>query len=83
MPEKDRQTTRVVFDTDQFTLGEFKERMDGYRSAIESGVLNSNQCREIEGRNPREGGDEYRRPANILAEGDSDEPQDPPPPPGS
>jgi len=76
IPEKERSNTRVIFDTDQFTLGEFKERMDGYRSGIESGVLNPNECREIEGRNPRDGGDDYRQPANINTEGDTDEPQD-------
>lgn len=67
---EDRRSTRVIFDTDGFTLGEFKERMDGYRSGIESGVLNPDECREIEGRNPREGGDKYRIPANTAIEGE-------------
>ena len=70
VPKAERPNTRIVFDTDAFTLGEFKERMDGYRSAIESGVLNPNECREIEGRNERDGGDEFRLPANISVEGD-------------
>lgn len=77
--EKDRNRTRIVFDTDDFTLGSFKERMEGYRSAIESGVLNPNECREIEDRNPRDGGDDYRQPMNILTEGESNELQDPEP----
>jgi len=68
-------TTRIVFDTDQFTLGEFKERMEGYRSAIESGVLNPNECREIEGRNRRDRGDEYRQPMNIGTEGQDNDAQ--------
>ncbi|RLB67687.1 MAG: hypothetical protein DRH08_03050 [Deltaproteobacteria bacterium] len=76
IPENDRQNTRVLFDTDQFTLGEFKDRMDGYRSGIETGVLNPNECREVEGRNPREGGEDYRQPANIDIEGEQNEPQD-------
>lgn len=71
--EKERLNTRFIFDTDEFTLGEFKERMEGYRSAIESGVLNPNECREIEGRNPREGGDDYRQPMNIDTEGQQNE----------
>lgn len=75
IPERDRQKTRVVFDTDQFTLGEFKERMEGYRSAIESGVLNANECREVEGRQPREGGDSYRIPMNTAIEGEQNEDQ--------
>ncbi len=80
IPEKDRKTTRIVFDTDNFTLGEFKTRMDGYRSAIESGVLNPNECREIERRNAREGGDEYRIPTNTAIEGEENAIQDAKPP---
>lgn len=75
-----RRQVRFMFDTDGFQLGEFKERMDGYRSAIEAGVLNPNECREIEGRNPRDGGDDYRQPVNIAVEGQPDEVQAPDPP---
>ena len=67
-----KRETRIEFDTDQFTLGEFKDRMDGYRAGIESGVLNPNECRDLERRNPREGGDDYRQPANILVEGENE-----------
>lgn len=70
VPRSERMSTKIVFDTDQFTLGEFKERMDGYKSGIEAGVLNPNECREIEGRNPRDGGEEYRKPVNIGVEGE-------------
>jgi len=47
--------------------------MEGYRSAIESGVLNPNECREIEDRNPRDGGEDYRQPMNIVTEGEQNE----------
>jgi HK97 family phage portal protein len=73
IPQRERLSTKIVFDTDQFTLGEFKERMDGYKSGIEAGVLNPNEAREIEGRNPRDGGSEYRKPLNIGIEGEADE----------
>lgn len=53
------------FDSDDLTVGDFKERMEGYDRAIQAGILNPNEARELEGKNPREGGDEYRRPANI------------------
>lgn len=76
VPENARHRTRIVFDTDQFTLGEFKDRMDGYRAAIESGVLNPNECRDIESRNPREGGEDYRIPVNIAIEGEENAAQD-------
>ena len=78
VPSSERRSTRYIFDTTEFTLGEFKERMEGYKSGIESGVLNSNEARGIEGMNPREGGDEYRIPLNTAIEGEqpSDEPED-------
>lgn len=70
-----KRSTRIEFDTDHFTLGEFKDRMDGYRAGIESGVLNPNECRDLERRNPRDGGDDYRQPANIMTEGEANEPE--------
>lgn len=73
---RERSKTRFVFDTDGFTLGEFKERMEAYRAAIESGVLNPDECREIEGRNPRPDGGKYRIPVNIAIEGESNGNQD-------
>ena len=67
LPVEERTRTRVLFDTDSFTLGEFKERMDGYKSGIDSGVLNPDEAREREGLNPREdgNGNRYRMPKNI------------------
>lgn len=79
VPVKDRRNTRVVFDTDQFTLGDFKERMEGYRAGIESGVLNPDQCLEMEGRNPRPGGEKFRIPLNIGIEGQENEDETPNP----
>lgn len=58
------------FNTDEFSLGDFKERMEGYAKSIEAGILNPNEVREREGMNPREGGDEYRIPLNTAAEND-------------
>lgn len=80
VPENARHKTRIVFDTDEFTLGDFKDRMDGYRSAIESGVLNPNECRSIEKRNPREGGEDYKQPVNIATEGEANALQNAQPP---
>jgi len=79
---REKRTTRFKFDTTEFTLGEFKERMEGYKSSIESGVFNPNEARQIEGYNPREGGDEYRKPLNIGMDGEDpdDEPEPEPVP---
>lgn len=70
VPRAEQPKTRMIFDTDMLTLGDFKDRMEGYRSGIESGVLNPDECREVEGRNPRPGGDKFRIPANTNVEGE-------------
>lgn len=79
LPVEERARTRVLFDTDSFTLGEFKERMDGYKSGIESGVLNPDEAREREGLNPREDGNggRYRMPMNIGFDDQADADQNP------
>jgi HK97 family phage portal protein len=66
LPEQERRTSRFIFDTDQMTMGEFESRMTGYSTAVQSGVLNPNEARELEGRNPREGGDDYLTPMNMT-----------------
>ena len=73
LSSRERGQSRFIFDTDALTLGDFKDRMDGYRSGIESGVLNPNEAREVEGRNPRDGGDSYHKPLNIGIEGEEGE----------
>ena len=75
-----KRTTRIMFDTDQFTLGEFKDRMESYKTGIESGVLTANDALDLEGRNPREDGDKYKMPLNIgfeedVMNGEANEPQ--------
>jgi len=66
LDKSERGRMRFVFDTDQMTMGEFESRMTGYSTAIMSGVLSANEAREIEGRNPRDGGDEYLTPMNMT-----------------
>ena len=54
------------FDTTQFALGDFKERMDGYAVGVTNGLMSPNEARSLEGMNPREGGDEYWQPLNMA-----------------
>lgn len=70
---QERRNHTFCFNTDQFTLGEFKERMEGYSVGIQSGVINPNEARAKEGMNSREGGDDYRQPMNIGTEGQATE----------
>ena len=72
LPEQDQRNYRFIFDTDQMTMGEFESRMTGYSTAVQSGVLSPNEARELEGRNPRDGGDEYLTPMNMTT-GNTDE----------
>ena len=72
LADNEQQNTRFVFDTDQMTMGEFESRMTGYSTAIQAGVLNANEAREIEGRNPREGGEEYLKPMNMQGQNDAE-----------
>jgi HK97 family phage portal protein len=63
-----REGLQFKHDTTAFEVGDFRERMDGFRAAIESGVYNPNEVRGKLGENPRDGGDDYVRPVNIAAE---------------
>jgi hypothetical protein len=42
-----------------------KTQMEVFNVAINAGILNPNECRELLDRNPREGGDEYLTPLNM------------------
>lgn len=62
-----------AFDTDEFVMGDFLQRMQGYDKGITAGVLSPNEAREWENLNPRDGGDEYRIPLNTGIDGDGNE----------
>lgn len=54
------------FDTRYMTMGPMKDRAVYARTMIEMGLLNPNEWRDEEGRDPREGGEEYLRPMNMT-----------------
>lgn len=49
--------------------GDSKTRYEVYAQAINWGILNPNECRAFENLNPREGGDEYLQPVNMVPAG--------------
>lgn len=59
--------------------GSIKDRGDYYAKLYSIGALNPNEIRELEDRNPYEGGEQYRVPLNMVDP--LDEPDLPPPPP--
>lgn len=56
----------ITLVLEQLLRGDFKSRMDGYKSAIESGVLTPNEARRKENNPPLKGGDSLRIPANMA-----------------
>lgn len=54
------------FDTRYMRMGSMKDRSLYARTMIEMGLLSPNEWRDEEGRDPREGGDEYLRPMNMT-----------------
>lgn len=54
------------FLVDGLLRGDFESRTRGYWTAIQGGWMSPNEVRELENRNPREGGDEYLRPVNMV-----------------
>lgn len=67
------------FDTRYMRAGSIKDRALYARTMIEMGLLNANEYRDEEGRDPRPGGDEYLKPMNMSSsstQGNSDENED-------
>jgi HK97 family phage portal protein len=54
------------FDTRYLMAGSMKDRAVYARTMVEMGLLSPNEWRDEEGRDPREGGDEYLRPMNMT-----------------
>jgi HK97 family phage portal protein len=60
LTDEDRNSGIIVrFNLDSILRADFKSRQEGLQMQRLMGVINSNEWREIEGMNPREGGDEY------------------------
>lgn len=54
------------FDTRYMRAGSIKDRAVYARTMIETGILNANELRDEEGKDPRPGGDEYLQPLNMT-----------------
>ena len=57
----------VDFDTRYMVAGSMKDRSVYARTSIEMGLLSPNEWRDMEGLDPRKGGDEYLTPMNMTA----------------
>jgi len=73
LTDADRAAGIVIrFNLDSILRADFKSRQEGLRIQRDSGVLSSNEWREIEAMNPiseDDGGNDYVRPANFVVAG--------------
>lgn len=54
------------FNVGALLRGDMKSRYESYATAINWGILSPNECRDLEDRNPRDGGDVYLTPMNMT-----------------
>jgi HK97 family phage portal protein len=60
LTDEDRRSGVCIrFNLDSVLRADFKSRQEGLKIQREMGVISPNEWREIEGKNPREGGDDY------------------------
>lgn len=63
----------IRFNLDSILRADFKSRQEGLQIQRQNGVINSDEWREIEGKNPidpADGGDEFWRPSNMAVAGE-------------
>lgn len=74
LTDEDRAAGIIIrFNLDAILRADFKSRQEGLRIQKDAGVINSNEWREIEGKNPIEddkGGNDYVRAANFVVAGE-------------
>lgn len=66
LKKSERTTMHAKFNAGALLRGDLITRYQSYATAINWGILNPNECRESEDRNPREGGDIYLTPTNMT-----------------
>lgn len=66
IPRSEQATHYAKFNTAALLRGDLQTRFDSYGKGINWGILSPNECREMEDRNPREGGDIYLTPTNMT-----------------
>ena len=73
LTDSDREQGVIIrFNMDADLRASFKERQEGLQIQRSNGIINANEWREMEGKNPRtdEEGDDYLHPGNMMVDGD-------------
>lgn len=72
----DRNSGMVIrFNLDATLRASFKDRQEGLQVQRNNGIINANEWREIEGKNPRpdDEGNDYLHPGNMIVDGEEPE----------
>ena len=72
----DRNNGMVIrFNLDATLRASFKDRQEGLQVQRNNGIINANEWREIEGKNPRpdDEGNDYLHPGNMIVDGEEPE----------
>jgi HK97 family phage portal protein len=64
--EKAADEIQFKFNLDTLQRGDYKTRMEGYRSAIQNGIMSQNEARALEDMAPFAGGDEHWIQLNMM-----------------
>ena len=63
--EKEKKKLYLRMNMNSLLRGDINARTQHYAKMVELGIYSPNEVRELEDRNPREGGDEYYKPMNL------------------
>ena len=64
--EKDQDQIQFKFNLETLQRGDYKTRMEGYRTAIQNGIMSQNEARALEDMAPFEGGNEHWIQLNMM-----------------
>jgi HK97 family phage portal protein len=70
LDERERKTHFARFNRNALLGADATTRANFYRSQINTGIMSPNEARDLEDQNPREGGDVYLTPMNMLLDGE-------------
>lgn len=68
-PKERREGYFLKFNVKGFLRGDMAARSDYYTQQVQNGALSPNEIRELEEMNPRDGGDVFLQPANMVVSG--------------
>lgn len=69
LTEEEKASYYAKFNQDALLRGDAKSRAEALAIEVQNGVRSPNEWRELNDQNPREGGDIYLTPANMLING--------------